>query len=110
MTPAFGFSVGDFISNIGKWFATLLQVVILSIAAALGKKVSEALKATGGASCEYRHVIIELEGLKMCYGTWRRWSQRRTISAMSMQFVIWRLRAVHRSNPFPTNSKSMRRQ
>ena len=34
------------------------------MAVALVKKVSDALKATGSASCEYRHVIIELEGLK----------------------------------------------
>jgi hypothetical protein len=47
--------VGSFADN---------KVVILNIAAALVKKVSDALKATGGASCEYRHVIIELEGLK----------------------------------------------
>ncbi|OAL48500.1 hypothetical protein IQ07DRAFT_102796 [Pyrenochaeta sp. DS3sAY3a] len=46
MTSAFGFSVGDFIS-----------------AAALIKKVADALKSAGGAANEYQHVVIELEGL-----------------------------------------------
>ncbi|KAL3421762.1 hypothetical protein PVAG01_05918 [Phlyctema vagabunda] len=46
MVPGFGFSVGDFIA-----------------AAGLIKKVSDALKDAGGASSEYQHVMIELEGL-----------------------------------------------
>ncbi|ERF68437.1 hypothetical protein EPUS_03755 [Endocarpon pusillum Z07020] len=46
MTPAFGFSVGDFIQAI-----TLI------------KKVCVSLRQVGGASTEYQHVIIELQGL-----------------------------------------------
>ncbi|KAH9213111.1 hypothetical protein DL95DRAFT_507384 [Leptodontidium sp. 2 PMI_412] len=46
MLPGFGFSIGDFIA-----------------AAGLIKKVSDALKDAGGASSDYQHVIIELEGL-----------------------------------------------
>ncbi|KAL9064146.1 MAG: hypothetical protein Q9161_009056 [Pseudevernia consocians] len=47
MTPAFGFSVGDFINGIN-----------------LIRKVAKALKETGGASSEYQAAIIELKGLK----------------------------------------------
>lgn len=47
MTPAFGFSVGDFISAIG-----------------LVKRVTKALKETGGAPTDYQLVVIELKGLK----------------------------------------------
>ncbi|KAI9783622.1 MAG: hypothetical protein M1816_001213 [Peltula sp. TS41687] len=47
MVPAFGFSVGDFISAIN-----------------LVKKVSKALKTAGGASSDYQLVSIELRGLK----------------------------------------------
>src|SRR5271156_888137 len=46
MTPAFGFSVGDFISAI-----QLIQ------------KISEALKTAGGASSHYQRVLVELNGL-----------------------------------------------
>ena len=44
--PAFGFSVGDFVSAI-----QLIQ------------RICEALKAAGGASTQYQRVIIELNGL-----------------------------------------------
>ncbi|KAL8948158.1 MAG: hypothetical protein Q9222_005635, partial [Ikaeria aurantiellina] len=47
MTPAFGFSAGDVVHAIG-----------------LIRKVQKALKDTGGASAEYQHVIIELNGLE----------------------------------------------
>ncbi|KAL9117662.1 MAG: hypothetical protein Q9187_005799 [Circinaria calcarea] len=47
MTPAFGFSVGDFISAIN-----------------LIRKISKALKEAGGASAEYQDAVIELKGLK----------------------------------------------
>ncbi|KAI9864391.1 MAG: hypothetical protein M1813_003311 [Trichoglossum hirsutum] len=47
MTPAFGFSIGDFISAID-----------------LIRKVVKALKDTGGASWEYQHVVVELKGLE----------------------------------------------
>ncbi|KAL8951486.1 MAG: hypothetical protein Q9222_002540 [Ikaeria aurantiellina] len=47
MTPAFGFSVGDFISTIN-----------------LIRKISKALKSTGGASSEYQDAAIELKGLE----------------------------------------------
>ncbi|MCJ1456069.1 hypothetical protein MMC28_006426 [Mycoblastus sanguinarius] len=47
MTPAFGFSIGDIISAIN-----------------LIRKISKALKETGGASSAYQDAIIELEGLK----------------------------------------------
>ncbi|KAL8821611.1 MAG: hypothetical protein Q9191_007273 [Dirinaria sp. TL-2023a] len=47
MTPAFGFSVGDFINTIS-----------------LIRKISKALKETGGASAEYQDAVIELKGLK----------------------------------------------
>ncbi|KAI4218626.1 MAG: hypothetical protein LQ349_008637, partial [Xanthoria aureola] len=47
MTPAFGFSVGDFISTIN-----------------LIRKISKALKETGGASSEYQDAVLELNGLK----------------------------------------------
>ncbi|KAF6224244.1 hypothetical protein HO133_010819 [Letharia lupina] len=47
MTPAFGFSVGDLISAIG-----------------LVKRVTKALKETGGAPTDYQLVVIELKGLK----------------------------------------------
>ncbi|KAF2239142.1 hypothetical protein EV356DRAFT_515376 [Viridothelium virens] len=47
MTPAFGFSVGDFV--------TVIE---------LCTKVGKALKRTGGAASEYQHVIIELQGLQ----------------------------------------------
>jgi hypothetical protein len=46
MTPAFGFSVGDFISAI-----QLIQ------------KICEALKTAGGASSHYQRVLVELNGL-----------------------------------------------
>ncbi|KAL8916910.1 MAG: hypothetical protein Q9208_008274 [Pyrenodesmia sp. 3 TL-2023] len=47
MTPAFGFSVGDFINTIN-----------------LIRKIVKALKETGGASSEYQNAVIELQGLK----------------------------------------------
>ncbi|KAL6713499.1 hypothetical protein ACLMJK_008964 [Lecanora helva] len=47
MTPAFGFSVGDFISTIN-----------------LIRRISRALKESGGASSDYQDVVIELKGLK----------------------------------------------
>ncbi|MCJ1313124.1 hypothetical protein MMC25_006801 [Agyrium rufum] len=47
MTPAFGFSVGDFIAAID-----------------LCTKVARALKTTGGAASEYQQVIVELHGLQ----------------------------------------------
>ncbi|KAL8671359.1 MAG: hypothetical protein Q9168_004141 [Polycauliona sp. 1 TL-2023] len=47
MTPAFGFSVGDFINTIN-----------------LIRKISKALKETGGASSEYQDAVLELRGLK----------------------------------------------
>ncbi|KAL8651894.1 MAG: hypothetical protein Q9210_003006 [Variospora velana] len=47
MTPGFGFSAGDIVSAIG-----------------LIRKVQKALKDTGGASTEYQHVILELQGLE----------------------------------------------
>lgn len=46
MTPAFGFSVGDFISAI-----QLIQ------------KICEALKTADGASSHYQRVLVELNGL-----------------------------------------------
>lgn len=47
MTPAFGFSVGDFINTIN-----------------LIRKITKALKDTGGASSQYQDAVVELEGLK----------------------------------------------
>ena len=47
MTPAFGFSAGDFVSAIG-----------------LIRKISKALREVGGASSGYQHAIIELKGLE----------------------------------------------
>ncbi|KAL8837526.1 MAG: hypothetical protein Q9170_002485 [Blastenia crenularia] len=47
MTPAFGFSVGDFISTIN-----------------LIRKISKALKESGGASSEYQDAVVELKGLE----------------------------------------------
>ncbi|KAL9117597.1 MAG: hypothetical protein Q9187_005866, partial [Circinaria calcarea] len=65
MTPAFGFSVGDFISAIGE--RTLLCGIYLAAAYLsidLIRKISKALKETGGASAEYQDAVIELKGLK----------------------------------------------
>ncbi|KAI9701495.1 MAG: hypothetical protein M1836_001551 [Candelina mexicana] len=45
-TPAFGFSVGDFVTGIGALI-----------------KISKALKKTGGAASEYQDVIAELDAL-----------------------------------------------
>ncbi|KAI9727065.1 MAG: hypothetical protein M1834_008533 [Cirrosporium novae-zelandiae] len=45
--PAFGFSVGDFVSAVG-----------------LITKITNALKKTGGANSEYQDAILELESLK----------------------------------------------
>lgn len=47
MTPAFGFSIGDFISAIE-----------------LCRKIAKALQDTDGASSEYQSVVIELHGLQ----------------------------------------------
>ncbi|KAL8880392.1 MAG: hypothetical protein Q9198_002189 [Flavoplaca austrocitrina] len=47
MTPAFGFSVGDFISTIN-----------------LIRKIGKALKETGGAASEYQDAVVELTGLQ----------------------------------------------
>ncbi|KAL8893605.1 MAG: hypothetical protein Q9192_005105 [Flavoplaca navasiana] len=47
MTPAFGFSVGDFINTIN-----------------LIRKISKALKETGGAASEYQDAVVELTGLQ----------------------------------------------
>ncbi|KAL8784372.1 MAG: hypothetical protein Q9213_004024 [Squamulea squamosa] len=47
MTPAFGFSAGDFVSAI-----------------LLIKKISRALRDSGGASSEYQGAVIELENLQ----------------------------------------------
>ena len=46
MTPAFGFSVGDFVSAI--------QLI---------RKICKALQTVGGASTHYQRVLIELNGL-----------------------------------------------
>ncbi|KAL8875783.1 MAG: hypothetical protein Q9198_005908, partial [Flavoplaca austrocitrina] len=47
MTPAFGFSVGDFINTIN-----------------LIRKITKALKETGGAASEYQDAVVELTGLQ----------------------------------------------
>lgn len=63
--PAFGFSAGDFISAIGKAPSTNLKsITAKTFTQGLVKKVIKALKRTGGASTEYQHAIIELNGLK----------------------------------------------
>jgi hypothetical protein len=46
MTPAFGFSVGDFVSVIQ-----------------LTQQICTALKTAGGASTDYQRVLVELNGL-----------------------------------------------
>ncbi|EXJ84193.1 hypothetical protein A1O3_04860 [Capronia epimyces CBS 606.96] len=48
VVPAFGFSVGDFIAAIE-----------------LCAKVGKSLRTVGGASDDYQHVAIELEGLQL---------------------------------------------
>jgi hypothetical protein len=67
MTPAFGFSIGDFTSAIGR------SIVLHSLWHEPGcanlpldliRKVVKALKDTGGASWEYQHVVVELKGLE----------------------------------------------
>ncbi len=66
MTPAFGFSVGDFISAISKSGRTHHTNVkhMLRKATDLITKITKALKETGGASSEYQDAVIELNGLK----------------------------------------------
>ena len=62
MTPAFGFSIGDFISLIGMrvWLSEFLMLTKTDLI----RKISKALKQTGGACSEYQNVIIELKSLK----------------------------------------------
>lgn len=65
--PIFGFSVGDFISAISKYPYPpgLFSIAILmNLLQGLVKKISKALKRTGGANTEYQYAIIELKGLK----------------------------------------------
>ena len=62
MTPAFGFSVGDFISAISKYGKACSVLSLTSID--LIRKVSKALKETGGASAEYQDAVVELKSLK----------------------------------------------
>lgn len=64
MTPAFGFSVGDFISAIGE------PVPLTPVCSTdyerpdLIRRISKALKETGGAATEYQDAVIELKSLK----------------------------------------------
>ncbi|KAL8747168.1 MAG: hypothetical protein Q9190_000932 [Brigantiaea leucoxantha] len=63
MTPAFGFSAGDFVSAIGRSYAEESWSAADASKKGLIKKVCKALKAAGGASTEYQHAIVELENL-----------------------------------------------
>ena len=65
MTPAFGFSLGDFISAIGQQASVILPLANTDLSGAgLIKKVSKALKHTGGAAADYQNVLVELKALK----------------------------------------------
>ena len=64
MTPAFGFSVGDFISAIGESIPPTPVCSADYWRPALIRKISKALKETGGAATEYQDAVIELKGLK----------------------------------------------
>ncbi|KAL8792645.1 MAG: hypothetical protein Q9195_004773 [Heterodermia aff. obscurata] len=64
MTPAFGFSVGDFINTIGEFVASYDCALLTPFLIDLIRKISKALKEVGGASAEYQDVVIELKGLK----------------------------------------------
>ena len=63
MTPAFGFSAGDFVSAIGMSYAEESWSTADASKTGLIKKVCKALKASGGASTEYQHTVVELENL-----------------------------------------------
>ncbi|CAD6582456.1 MAG: hypothetical protein ASARMPRED_000970 [Alectoria sarmentosa] len=88
MTPAFGFSVGDFISAIG-----------------LVKRVIKAFKDTGGASPEYQLVVIELKGLKDILRHLERMKLPKTVSLTSMPFAAWLLCV---SCPYETSRSSLK--
>lgn len=66
MTPAFGFSVGDFVNTIRESVSAILQVRCTNSQSLIDliRKISKALKEVGGASSEYQDVVIELKGLK----------------------------------------------
>ncbi|KAL8986776.1 MAG: hypothetical protein Q9169_008757, partial [Polycauliona sp. 2 TL-2023] len=70
MTPAFGFSVGDFINTISELGSStssdLLKGPLTNSLSTtdLIRKISKALKETGGASSEYQDAVVELSGLK----------------------------------------------
>lgn len=66
MTPAFGFSVGDFVSVISEWIQPSKRVSSPDSPSFtdLIRKISKALKETGGASAEYQDAVVELKGLK----------------------------------------------
>ncbi len=67
MPPAFGFSVGDFISAIGMApfkYNTCWNDHAYRCIAELCTKVARALKDVGGAASEYQNVVIELHGLQ----------------------------------------------
>ena len=66
MTPAFGFSVGDFISAISGWTIPSFfepTMLILNFPDLI-KKICRSLRQVGGASADYQHAIIELRGLE----------------------------------------------
>ena len=62
MTPAFGFSAGDFVNAISKCGNTYHGFGLPSVV--LIRKISKALKQTGGASAEYQDAVLELKSLK----------------------------------------------
>ena len=63
--PAFGFSIGDFISTISEWTSFVSSSPAYAYAsAALIRKISKALKEAGGASAEYQDAVVELKGLE----------------------------------------------
>lgn len=64
MTPAFGFSAGDFIAAIGTQSGCHLFQFFTDYYAEVCTKVAKALKDTGTAATEYQQVVVELQGLQ----------------------------------------------
>jgi hypothetical protein len=71
MTPAFGFSVGDFIATMGMYCTELAPTANLSPDMGLANshpglctKVAKTLQDSGAAIAEYQQVIMEIHGLQ----------------------------------------------
>lgn len=64
MTPAFGFSAGDFIAAIGTQSGCHMFQFFTDCYVEVCTKVAKALKDTGTAATEYQQVVLELQGLQ----------------------------------------------